>query len=161
MSTIVEALDGLALRIARVRYPWWGWPALLVGMGVFAVTMSLLLHPGPHGEFVHFPDGTKFGDTCAFLLVAGVPCPQCGMTRSWVHAVRLDLWTGFWYSPAGFALFWWVIVGSFIGAVRLIKRDPKALRVPWGFNVGWSVFWLVGLYLGPWILRLFGVNPLP
>ncbi|HHO53714.1 MAG TPA: DUF2752 domain-containing protein [Deltaproteobacteria bacterium] len=160
MNRLLQALDRLAARLARIHPPWWVWPAGLLLAGIFALSASLLLHPGPD-EFVYFPNGQRFGDTCAFIVVTGSPCPQCGMTRSWVYAARGQLWTSFLYNPAGLALFGWIMVGALIGAVRLIRRDPEALRPPWQLNVAWAVFWLIGLYAGPWILRLLGINPLP
>ncbi len=160
MNALLQALDRFAHRLARFRAPWWWWPTGLLAIGLFAITSSLLLSPGGDA-FVYLPDGTRFGDTCAFIVFAGVPCPQCGMTRSWVYAVRGDLWASFLYNPAGLALFGWALVGAGIGLVRLIKRDPEALRPPWQLNVAWAIFWLVGLYAGPWVLRLCGLNPLP
>ncbi len=156
MRSVIDAID----RLAQARTPWWVWPATMLAAGLVALSASWLLHPGPD-EFVYFPNGERFGDTCAFITILGVPCPQCGMTRSWVHAARLQLRTSFLYSPGGLGLFLWIQVAAVLGAVRLIKRDPNALVPPWQLNVGWAVFWLAGLYAGPWILRLLGVNPLP
>ena len=160
MQRVLSALDELAVWLAAFEPRWWVWPSTLVAVAVLSLAASWTLHPGAD-EFVYFPGGTRFGDTCAFIVVTGQPCPQCGMTRSWVHAVRGDLFTSFWYSPAGLGLFLWIQVAGVIGLVRLVRRDRGAWAPPWQFNVGWATFWLIGLYAGPWILRLFGVNPLP
>lgn len=146
--------------MTRARAPWWAWPTLLVVTGIVALGASWALHPGPD-EFVYLPTGQRFGDTCAFIVMTGHPCPQCGMTRSWVHASRLQLVTAFLYSPGGLGLFLWVQVAAVLGAVRLIRRDPNAVTPPWQLNVGWAMLWLVALYAVPWVLRLLGVNPLP
>jgi hypothetical protein len=156
VSRILDAAD----RIAQLQPPWWLWNTFLVVLGVSALGSALLLHPGPD-EFVYFPNGVRFGDTCAFITLTGQPCPQCGMTRSWVYAARGQWVTSFWYSPGGLALFLWIQLGAVIGAVRLITRTPDRLVPPWALNVGWVLFWLVGLYAVPWVLRLLGVNPLP
>ncbi len=150
----------MADRLARIQPPWWLWNAFLVLLGVGAFAAALLLHPGPD-EFCYLPTGDRFGETCAFITVTGHPCPQCGMTRSWVYGARGMFMTAFWYNPAGLALFMWLQVGALLGVVRLVVRDPKRLVAPWAFNVGWAMFWLVVLYAVPWIARLFGVNPLP
>ena len=35
--------------------------------------------------------GRELPDTCSFRRVTGIPCPGCGLSRSWVAAVRGDL----------------------------------------------------------------------
>ena len=160
MNALLSRLDRWLLGLSRVRWPWWAWPLAMVLLAAGSLTASLLLHPGPD-EFVYFSNGVRFGETCASIQLAGIPCPQCGMTRSWVYGVRLDLWRAFLYNPAGLALLGWIVVGGIIGVVRLVRRNPVALRPSWQLNVGWGVFWLIGLYAVPWLLRLLGVNPLP
>lgn len=160
MNALLDRFDALVAPLTRVELPWWGWPLAMVLMAVGAVAASFVLHPGGD-EFVYFPGGTRFGDTCGMLLLTGAPCPQCGMTRSWVHAVRLDLGAAFFYNPAGLALLAWVLVGGVIGVARLATGNPRALKPGWRFQIGWSMFWLVGLYALPWFARLGGVNPLP
>ncbi|MCA9569358.1 MAG: DUF2752 domain-containing protein, partial [Myxococcales bacterium] len=101
------------------------------------------------------------GDTCGMIVVTGMPCPQCGMTRSWVHGIRGDLLQAFWFSPSGLALLGWIIGGGVVGAVRLVTRDPERLSPPDWALFGWVAFWLVPLYLVGYLLRLGGINPLP
>ena len=154
--------DRLPSRAARAwDPPWWTWDALIVTLGVLAIGASLALSPGDDPRWVHLPDGRRFGDTCAFLKATGLPCPQCGMTRSWVHAVRGRWVASFLYSPGGFGLFAWLEVAAGLAAVRLLRRDPFAVVLPWRVPVFFALFWMVGLYLVPWLLRLAGVNPLP
>lgn len=160
MTGLLDRIDAFLRPLARIRLRWWAWPAAMVGMALFAIGASLLFHHPDGSEFVYFPGGTQFGDTCAFLVVTGAPCPQCGMTRSWVNGIRLDLWTAFLYNPAGLALLGWILVGGVIGAARLVTGNPRALKPDWRFQVGWAMFWLIGLYAVPWVLRLFGINPL-
>ena len=161
MNAMLDRLESWLAPLARMRVKWWAWPATMVGMALFAVGASLLFHHPEGAEFVYFPNGTQFGDTCAMILLTGAPCPQCGMTRSWVHGIRFDLWNAFLFNPAGLALLGWILVGGVIGAARLITGNPRALKPGWRFQLAWGAFWLVGLYTIPWVLRLFGVNPLP
>ena len=55
----------------------------------------------------------------------------------------------------------WMAFGGILGAVRLIRRDKKALLMPYNVVAGFGLFWMLGLYIGLWVLRMFGVNPLP
>lgn len=160
MTELLARLDRFAQDLVDRPWPWWLWPTMLVGMGLFSWVASLGLHPGPD-EFVYWPGGARFGDTCGAIVLTGLPCPQCGMTRSWVYAARLDLVTAFFYSPGGLGLFLWVQAGAVIGLARLVRRDPEALTPPFALSTGWAVFWMVGLYAVPWGLRLAGVNALP
>ncbi|MEM6929922.1 MAG: DUF2752 domain-containing protein [Myxococcota bacterium] len=160
MTTLLERMDRALEMVFDRPWPWWLWPAILVATGVLTWVASLGLHPG-HDEFVYFPNGMRFGDTCGAIVLTGLPCPQCGMTRSWVHAARFDLSTAFFYSPGGLGLFLWAQVGAAIGLVRLVTRNPRALTPPFAVSAAWTGFWLIGLYGLPWILRLAGINPLP
>jgi hypothetical protein len=150
-------------RLARAwDPPWWTFDAFLVALALGSLVASFALTPGDDPRWVYYAwNGERFGDTCAFLAATGLPCPQCGMTRAWVHGARGHLVTSFLSSPGGFGLFFWLQVAAALAAWRLFKRDPFAVSMPWRVTVGWTAFWMFGLYLGPWILRLFGINPLP
>lgn len=148
----------------RRRPPWWAYDASLVALAVVVLLASWALHPGPEGArdpFVYLWNGVRFGDTCAFITLTGYPCPQCGMTRSFVFAARGHLVTAFWFNPAGLGLFLWSQVAGVIGAFRLARRDPHALVLPWQLAVGWAAVWTLALYLAPYALRIAGFNPLP
>jgi hypothetical protein len=148
-------------RLASFRAPPWAYDAGLVALALAVLAASWGLYPGAD-EFTYFAwNDVRFGETCAFITVTGQPCPQCGMTRAFVHAARGNLLTSFWYSPAGLGLFLWSQVAGVLGAVRLVRRDPRAAAVPWQLTVGWVVVWTVGLYLVPYGLRLAGINVLP
>jgi hypothetical protein len=133
----------------------------LVLVAAVSLGLSLLLRPGLDPRWVYLPNGLRFGDTCAFLAVTGLPCPQCGMTRSWVWAARGHFVASFLYSPGGLGLFLWTQVAGVLGLIRLVRRDPDAVRPPWEWVVGWTAFWMVALYALPYALRLGGIDPLP
>lgn len=153
ISLFLDAVDSL-------RLPWWLWPTFLVVLAVSSVGASLFFRP-LGTEWVAWPWGGQLGDTCGMIVLTGLPCPQCGMTRSWVHGIRGDLTAAFWFSPAGLALLGWIVAGGVVGAVRLATRDPDR----WSPNnlvlFGWILFWLIPLYTLPYVARLAGYNPLP
>lgn len=148
-------------RLRSLRPPWWLYDSVLIALALLVIGASLALVPGEDLEFVYFRNGMRFGDTCLFLAQTGYPCPQCGMTRSFVYAVRGDLVASFLYSPGGLGLFLWSQFAGVLGLARLAKRDPRSLQLPWQVIAGWSILWTIGLYLAPYVLRLYGINPLP
>jgi hypothetical protein len=140
--------------------PWWLWPAFLLLLGVSSFAAALILEPRPD-EFCYI-FGHKFGDECAFTVVSGLPCPQCGMTRAFAWGARGHLIKAWLYNPGGIALFLWMQAGAIVGAARLVRRDAKAWTLPPRVVFGWTLLWLIGLYTVPWFLRIgAGVNPLP
>jgi hypothetical protein len=147
-----------ALDRAFQQTPWWIWPSFLAILAGATWAASLALVP--HGEVSWF-GGHPIGAPCAFREATGVPCPNCGMTRSFVWAARLGFARSFWYNPAGATLFWWITMGGIVGVVRLVTRDPRKLEPRWQWFGAWGFVWTVGLYLVPWFMRIYGYNPLP
>ncbi|HHV50075.1 MAG TPA: DUF2752 domain-containing protein, partial [Clostridiales bacterium] len=72
----------------------------------------------------------------------GIPCPTCGMTRSFLSLLKLDLKSAFYYHP----LFWVVpiIAGSFLIKNERIRKYRKAFLVL-----------TVTLFIAVYLLRLF------
>jgi len=79
---------------------------------------------------------------CAFKALTGIPCPTCGMTRSFLSLLKLDLKSAFYYHP----LFWVVpiIAGSFLIKNERIRKYRKAFLVL-----------TVTLFIAVYLLRLF------
>jgi len=156
MSAIDRMRD---LAYGRTAPPRWIWPAFLVVLGVGSIAVSLLFYPG--GDEWTYVLGQRFGGECAVTQATGLPCPSCGMTRSWVHLVRGDVLTSARYNLAGTTLLLWLAVGAFLGAVRLITGNYRKWEIPYKLVAGFALVWMIGLYMGVWGLRLLGVNPLP
>ncbi len=95
---------------------------------------------------------------CAFHNLTGLPCPGCGLTRSWVsmaHGHFAEAWMWHPLGPLMFAL----ALGYTLWSVRMVLQRP-AFAMPQGLQKQ-----LIGagtaLLLGFWALRLAGVFPLP
>lgn len=139
-------------RLRRQRIPGWTWPACMVVLATGALALSWLLQP-VDTDGVSFL-GRPLDRPCPYLAESGDPCPNCGFTRSLMWAGRGRLWRAVGYHPGGAALLTWMVLGGVIGMRRLLGRDPKAWRVPWQVLVGGALIWMLGLYVGTWLVRL-------
>lgn len=135
------------------------WNLGLALLGLIPLGAASFFSPGP-GEAVLFR-GAPWGSPCTFLEATGSPCTTCGMTRSWVHLAAGHPLEALSYNPAGAVLFVWLAALGLLGLVRLLLPAARRLQAPWQLMVGWILFWILGLYLGGWLLRLGGINPLP
>lgn len=156
MERLIHRIDTLA----RSPATWWVWPAALVLLAVCGDLAAIVLQP-LGDAWVAWPGGAQFGETCGMIVATGLPCPQCGMTRSWVHGIRGNLLDAFWFNPAGLALFFWMNVSGVMGAIRLFRGSAEAAKLPPMAFFFWIVFWLGPLYIGGYALRLAGFMPLP
>lgn len=158
MTGALATLEARLDRIGRGLLSWWVWPAALVAAGLAALLGAWAFVPSS-GEHVAFLGGAAF-PPCPSLVETGLPCGQCGMTRSWVWAARGRLGLAFAYNPAGLALWLWLIGGALVGGLRLWRRDAGFARWrPAAVGIA-AVAWL-GLYGAAYALRLQGYNPLP
>jgi hypothetical protein len=139
-------------RQSRMQIPGWAWPACLVAMALGAVALSWALRPvGAEGVSLL---GQPLDAPCPYLAETGDPCPNCGFTRALMWAGRGRLWRAAGYHPGGAALMVWLWMGGVVGARRLVGGDFSAWRAPWQALVGGALTWMVGLYVGTWVLKL-------
>ncbi|MCO4748127.1 MAG: DUF2752 domain-containing protein [Proteobacteria bacterium] len=137
--------------------PDWGWALTLFLTGVLAVGVSFIFYPSEDPNWTMIL-GRQFGGECGFQVALGLPCPSCGMTRSWVWLVRGEVVKSFTYNAAGSLLLIWLAVGGLLGGLRLVTRNYKLLTVPFNALFWWTMFWLIGPYLGMWVARMIGFN---
>lgn len=97
--------------------------------------------------FLVSPDHVEDGPViCPFRRVTGLPCPGCGLTRSWVYLAH-----GWWREAFAAHLFGAVAALAAVAlvagvVVALVRRRPPPdldafVRRPW--VVGLAVAWLV------------------
>lgn len=91
---------------------------------------------------------------CPFRLLTGLPCPGCGLTRSWVYAWHGDVGASWAAHPFGPPLLVLVLVLAVVLIVRRVGgragptldrliRHPLTVAVIVGW-LGWAVWRLVG-----------------
>jgi Protein of unknown function (DUF2752) len=83
---------------------------------------------------------------CPFRRVTGLPCPACGLTRSWQATAHFRLVDGLGYHPLGVA----TLVGTVAIALDEGDRTPVFAKAR-GLQGA-----AVALWLGAWLWRLRG-----
>lgn len=118
--------------------------AVAVG-GVAAIGTAFLLSPE------HIEDGPV---VCPFRLLTGLPCPGCGLTRSWVYAAHGWWSESFASNPFGLVALVAVLAFAVTVVVRRVRRTPPPsldgfLRQPLAVGIGaiWLVWGLTRLAL--------------
>lgn len=113
--------------------------------GVAGIGVAFLLSPE------HIEDGPVI---CPFRALTGLPCPGCGLTRSWVYAAH-----GWWRESFASNPFGLVVVAFVLGlAVAVLRRrlrhqDPPDLNrvlthpVALGVAAVWVTFGVIRLFL--------------
>ncbi len=87
--------------------------AAVVGVG--ALGAAFVLSPGA------VEDGPV---VCPFRLMTGLPCPGCGLTRSWVYVAHGE-WSSAWSAnPFGYVSMALVAVLVVVVGVALARRTP-------------------------------------
>jgi hypothetical protein len=158
VSAVLAGVEARLDRLGHALLEWWAWPAALVALGVLVVAASWAFVPDAEGQVALL--GFAALPPCPTLVDTGLPCSQCGMTRSWVWAARGAWPTAVALNPAGFVLWVWLVSGALVGAVRLVRRAPRLLRLSWPM-LGLAAWLWVVLLLVTHELRLAGQLPLP
>ena len=111
---------------------------VLYGCLTAAVTVATLLSP----ESVE-----DLPSVCAFRRVTGLPCPGCGLTRSWVLTAHGQLRPAVSRHPFGPA--------TFAAALLVVLRGPRAMptsQLP--VASGRALSGLAAVWLGWAVLRM-------
>jgi hypothetical protein len=111
------------------------------------LTLSALITPSAEGHGTH----TQLGlPPCGFAMAFNRPCPTCGMTTSFAHAVRGELGSAVVAQPFGAALaiaasivFWLCLHTAVTGSrVASMLVGLLATRVLWGIAAAAAAAWV-------------------
>lgn len=100
------------------------------------------------------PIGTvEHGPTmCPFRLVTGLPCPGCGLTRSWVFLMHGQLGQSLYYHPLGPIS----LIAALLFVLGVHKRFPgvwERIQSPPVFKA------IAAVWLVVWVLRIGTFRP--
>jgi len=128
------------------------WGVIAAAMAAVLVTAAWLT-PAKEGMGTHEALGLP---PCSLVVTSGLPCPTCGMTTAYAHAMRgqfvsafiaqpmgLVLWAGTWLMAIYGALVAMRGRGLWINWDRLAPRLMLALGIGmmlgWGFKIAWGM----------------------
>jgi len=124
--------------------------ALVLAGCLVVLGLAVWLKPDPRGLGTHEQLG--FGP-CGFLVLTGYPCPTCGMTTAFCHAVRGHWWRAVVAQPMGFLLALATVVVTVAAGIVLVTGRPWL--VDWWrvdlFRIGIGLF---VLFFGSWGLKV-------
>ncbi len=101
-------------------------------------------------EYLFHQLGYKDSNGCPLLTLAGVPCPLCGMGRSFWALVKLDTGHIFYYNPSG--VFFFLISGVILGGVFMLAVFGYRIRLRARAWKLWYVF--AGVIVLMWVLNI-------
>lgn len=130
--------------------------ALIVGglLGLTLLSIAFRLSPDPNGFGTH----QKLGfPPCTFIEFFEIPCPSCGMTTSWSHVIRGNLYMAFRSNSGGALLCLatlilspWFLISGVMGRWWISQPDMvSGFFVLLGITLITIFQWLIWVFFFP------------
>lgn len=95
-------------------------------------------------SFIHL---TGREASCVYKNIFGIPCPGCGMTRSYQALFQLDLHQAFYYHPLFFLV---PVIILFVG-LQFVVLKKKGQQKSW---IEWILYAIIALFIGIYVYRM-------
>lgn len=135
------------------------WTFLLMAIVVLALAAAMRVRDDQRVELQVLP-GLPVPETCLSRSWLGVPCPGCGLTRSFIHLCH-----GRWAEAYAVQRVGWVFLAALILQIPFriyglyqLRRDPPRLPNDRG-SLHWTNLFsaaLIALLVGNWLLQQIG-----
>lgn len=99
---------------------------------------------------VNFNKELAVENLCLFRATTGFPCPSCGMTRAYIHALNLDFKNAFKYHPL-FPL------PLFLFAIIAFRKKVKIFDSI--YNNNFLIICLIIIFIGVYVFRFINSFP--
>lgn len=117
---------------ARGKRRFWG--LVLAAVAGTILGLAVWMSPDPDGYGTHAQLGLP---PCTWMIALKVPCPTCGMTTSFSHAVQGELGEAFLVQPLGAILAIFTAVVFLLGVYVALTGSRVANRLAGPFRVRW------------------------
>jgi hypothetical protein len=129
-------------------------PAILLLAFAAPLALALALRPNPAGQGTH----TQLGiPPCGIYAATGIPCPSCGMTTAFAHAVRGQLFSALHVQPMGAVLALGCAAGVLVCGYALVWGLPLNRLGRWLFRPGFLIGMGGGVILA-WVYKILLVS---
>lgn len=120
-----EAARVVARRVDTFVTNWWFGHVLLLGLCGGILLLALVITPSTEMLDLF---GQEIPVLCGFRKMFGIPCPGCGMTRSFVFLAHGDLVSGFRMNLLGPPLFAFVFAQVPFQVYKLVQGYRARIR---------------------------------
>ena len=125
--------------------------ALAIGAGCLGILLvAVLLAPSGEGHGTHTQIGLP---RCGWVVAFDTPCPTCGMTTAYSHAVRADLATAAMTQPMGGLLALLTAAGA-VGGLHAALTGCRLGRFMDTVLSARTLWVALALAAGAWIYKL-------
>ena len=124
--------------------------ALVFSGSVCLLAVAMWLEPARAGVGTHQQLGMP---PCSLIMLAGYPCPTCGMTTAFAHTVRGNLWAAFSAQPAGLAVALATVLVASVSLGVLVSGKVWAINF-YRVTPLWLTLTIVLIILGGWLYKL-------
>jgi len=126
------------------------WSCLVLTVCAALLSVAVWLKPDPSGLGTHRQLGLP---ACTAVMLTGYPCPTCGMTTAFAHAVRGQLVAAFVAQPAGLLLALATMVAGILSVFALLTGYVP--QINWyRISPTWVVLIGVAVILLGWLFKL-------
>lgn len=124
--------------------------AAVLAVSCFFLGLAAWLEPDSRGLGTHQQLGLP---PCSSMMLLGYPCPTCGMTTAFAHAVRGRFVAAFGAQPAGFLLALVAVIAA--GASLSVVVSGRVWTVNW-FRLSPATLLIVviAIVMGSWSYKL-------
>ena len=132
-------------------------PSLLVlALCLGSLLVAALLTPPHPGAKNLTLAGFVLPPACTLNSQFGLPCPGCGLTRSWVSAAHGDLTTSLGFHRLGWLVMLYVVLQAVRHACWLFVPRARERVARWSPYLDKSIVLLGALVMLNWVLLLAG-----
>ncbi len=116
------------------------WPFRQVRLGAIAVTLAALILP--YFMLALSPDIEQKQSWCPVKLMTGMPCPGCGMLKSWCFLTHQDLRHSLEHHPLGIIAYGFGLMALVWLVAEYYHNRP--IRLPW-YGKAWVTYLVVAI----------------